>query len=153
MADLVGASVISSPTAVIERPLTGPNPAAALQSSPAPTGVCEFLDWDSKFFGIRIARVAGHRLDAERVTEIARAVRDQSINCVYFLAEPERETIRLAEQHGFQLINVRVTLAARLLSTHAGTWRDDGIREAAPAHIPPLGEIAAGSHTDSRFYQ
>ena len=153
MADLARVSVISSPAAVSERPRTGPSPAGAPQSAPATTGVCEFLDWDSKFFGIRIARVAGHRLDAERVTEIARAVRDQSINCVYFLAEPERETIRLAEQHGFQLINVRVTLAARLLSTYAGTWRDDGIREAAPADIPALGEIAARSYTDSRFYQ
>ena len=46
-----------------------------------------------------------------------------------------------------------VTLAARLLSTYAGTWRDDGIREAAPADIPALGEIAARSYTDSRFYQ
>jgi dTDP-4-amino-4,6-dideoxy-D-galactose acyltransferase len=153
VADLAGVSVISSPAAVTERPRTGPSPAGAPQSAPATTSVCQFLDWDSKFFGIRIARVAGHRLDAERVTEIARAVRDQSIKCVYFLAEPERETIRLAEQHGFQLINVRVTLAARLLSTYAGTWRDDGIREAAPADIPALGEIAARSYTDSRFYQ
>ena len=153
MADLVGASVISSATAVMERPRTGPDPAAALQSSPAPTGVCEFLDWDSKFFGIRIARVAGHRLDAERVAEIARAVRDQCINCLYFLAESERDTIRLAERQGFQLINVRVTLAARVLSTYAGTWNDDGVREAAPEDIPALREIAARSYTDSRFYQ
>ena len=85
MADLAGATVSSSQAAVIDRPRTGPDPAAALQSSPATTGVCEFLDWDSKFFGIRIARVTGHRLDAERATEIARAVRDQSIDCLYFL--------------------------------------------------------------------
>jgi hypothetical protein len=78
MADLAGASVISSPAAVIEQPRTGSAPAGALPSPPAATGVCEFLDWDSKFFGIRIARVAGHRLDAERATEIARAVRGQS---------------------------------------------------------------------------
>jgi dTDP-4-amino-4,6-dideoxy-D-galactose acyltransferase len=153
MADLAGVSVISSPAAVIERPGTGSAPNATPQSSPATTGICEFLDWDSKFFGIRIARVAGLRLDAEQVAEIARAVREQSIDCLYFLAEPERDTIQLAELLGFQLINVRVTLAARLLSTYAGTWQDDGIREAAPADIPALREIAGHSYTDSRFYQ
>jgi dTDP-4-amino-4,6-dideoxy-D-galactose acyltransferase len=153
MADLAGASVISPPAAVIERPRIGSAPNATPQSSPANTGICEFLDWDSKFFGIRIARVAGLRLDAERVAEIARAVREQSIDCLYFLAEPERDTIQLAELQGFQLINVRVTLAARLLSTYAGTWHDDGIREAAPADIPALREIAGHSYTDSRFYQ
>ncbi len=153
MADLAGVPVIPSPAAVIEGPCTGSASNATLQSSPATTGICEFLDWDSKFFGIRIARVAGLRLDAERVAEIARAVREQSIDCLYFLAEPERDTIQLAELQGFQLINVHVTLAARLLSTYAGTWQDDGIREAAPADIPALREIAGHSYTDSRFYQ
>lgn len=153
MADLAGTSVISSPAAVIELPRTCSASPAVPQSSPHKTGICEFLEWDSKFFGIRIARVAGHRLDAVRVSEIARAVRDQSIDCLYFLAEPERDTIRLAERQGFQLINVRVTLAARLLNTYAGTWQDDGVREAVPADIPALREIAGRSYTDSRFYQ
>jgi dTDP-4-amino-4,6-dideoxy-D-galactose acyltransferase len=153
MADLTGAPVISSQAAVAERPRTGPAPAHVRQNSPTPTSICEFLEWDSKFFGIRIARVTGHRLDAERSAEIALAVRDQSIDCLYFLAEQERETIQFAELQGFQLINVRVTLAARLLNTYAGTWNDDGIREAAPADIPALREIAGRSYTDSRFYQ
>src|SRR5689334_2207662 len=103
MADLTGASVISPPPAVNERPRTGLAPTAALQTSPAPGSICEFLEWDSKFFGMRIARVAGLRLDMERVGEIARAVREQSIDCLYFLAEPERETIQIAELQGFQL--------------------------------------------------
>jgi len=153
MADLTGAPVISSPAAVAERPRTGPASAPAPQKSSAPTSICEFLEWDSKFFGIRIARVAGHRLDGERTAEIALAVHDQSIDCLYFLADQERETIQLAELQGFQLINVRVTLAARLLNIYAGTWNDDGIREAVPADIPALREIAGHSYTDSRFYQ
>lgn len=153
MADSNGAPVNSGRTAVVERPHTGAVPFSARQNSPTETGVCEFLDWDSKFFGIRIARVTGHRLDVERTAEIALALRDQSIDCLYFLADQERETIQLAELQGFQLMNVRVTLAARLLNTYAGTWNDDGIREAAPADIPALREIAGRSYTDSRFYQ
>ena len=151
MADLTGASVISPPAAVAERPRTVP--ASAPQKTSTPTSICEFLEWDSKFFGIRIARVAGHRLDTERTAEIALALSDRSIDCLYFLADQERETIQLAELQGFQLINVRVTLAARLLNTYAGTWNDDGVRESAPADIPALREIAGRSYTDSRFYQ
>lgn len=150
MADLAGTPVNSPTVAVIEGPHAGSVPDGAPLNT---TGVCEFLDWDSKFFGLRIARVNGHRLDEERVVEIARVVCDQSIDCLYFLAEPERATIRLAEEHGFQLINVRVTLAARVLTTYAGTWNDDGVREAAPADIPVLREIASRSYTNSRFYQ
>jgi len=153
MADLTSTPVISPPTAVAERPPSGVASAPAPQKCPTATGVCEFLDWDSKFFGIRIARVTGHRLDVERTAEIALALRDQSIDCLYFLADQERETIQLAELQGFQLMNVRVTLAARLVNTYAGTWNDDGIREAAPADIPALREIAGRSYTDSRFYQ
>ncbi len=134
-----------------------PRVAAARTSDPAssssPAGACEFLDWDSKFFRMRIARVAGHRLNAERAAEIVRSTREQSIDCLYFLADPEPETIRLAEQHGFQLISVRVTLAARLVSTYAGTWDDDGVREAAPGDVPAMREIAGRSYTGSRFYQ
>ncbi|HXI39476.1 MAG TPA: GNAT family N-acetyltransferase [Bryobacteraceae bacterium] len=153
MADLTGAPVISSPAAVAERPRTGPASAPAPQKSSAPTSICEFLEWDSKFFGIRIARVTGHRLDGDRTAEIALTVHDQSIDCLYFLADQEKETIQLAELQGFQLINVRVTLAARLLNMYAGTWNDDGIREAVPADIPALREIAGRSYNDSRFYQ
>jgi dTDP-4-amino-4,6-dideoxy-D-galactose acyltransferase len=153
MADLTGVSVISPPAAAVERSRTGPASTPASQKFSTSTSVCEFLEWDSKFFGIRIARVAGHRLDEERTAEIALASRDQSLDCIYFLAEPERETVQLAELQGFQLINIRVTLAARLLNTYAGTWNDDGIREAAPEDIPALREIAGHSCTDSRFYQ
>ncbi len=153
MADSTGTPVISSPAAVVERPRTGAVPTHARQNSPTTTGACELLDWDSKFFGIRIARVTGHHLDVARVAEIDRVVRDQSLDCLYFLADQGRETIQLAEMQGFQLINLRVTLAARLLNTYAGTWNDDGVREAAPEDIPALREIAGHNYTDSRFYQ
>jgi dTDP-4-amino-4,6-dideoxy-D-galactose acyltransferase len=121
--------------------------------SAAAETVFESLDWDSRFFGVRIARATGHQLNLERAAAIIDEVRAQSIDCLYFLAHPERHTIRLAEQHGFDLVDVRVTLAARILSTYAGTWQDDGVREAEPADIPALRELASRSHTDSRFYQ
>ena len=154
MADIAGATVDTAlPTAALPRSRVAVIRSSDTSSSPTQTGVFEFLDWDSKFFRIRIARATGHRLNTERVAEIVRSTREQAVDCLYFLADPEPETIHLAEQHGFQLINVRVTLAARLLNTYAGTWNDDGVREAAPADIPALREIAGRSYTNSRFYQ
>src|SRR5215467_9753788 len=45
------------------------------------------------------------------------------------------------------------TCALPILSNDAGTWQDDGVREAAPADIPALHEIAGQGHTDSGFYR
>jgi dTDP-4-amino-4,6-dideoxy-D-galactose acyltransferase len=124
--------------------------AEAVSCTPA---ACEILDWDSKFFGVRIARVIGHRMDREKAAEVLRAVREESIHCVYFLADPEPATTQIAERSGFHLVDVRVTLAARLLSSHGGLWQGDGVREVDVADIPTIREIAARSHTDSRFYR
>jgi dTDP-4-amino-4,6-dideoxy-D-galactose acyltransferase len=124
--------------------------AEAVTCTPA---ACEILDWDSKFFGTRIARVLGHRVDRHKIAEILRAVREESIQCVYFLADPEPGTLRIAENNGFRLVDVRVTLAARLLPSHGGTWEGQGVREVEVADMPVIREIAAQSHTDSRFYR
>lgn len=124
--------------------------AAAVSLTPAS---CEILDWDSKFFGVRIARVIGHQLDRQKAAEIVRAVREDAIQCTYFLASPDPATVRIAERTGFQLVDVRVTLAARLLPSHGGTWQDHGVREVDAADIPVIREIAAHSHMDSRFYR
>jgi len=117
------------------------------------TPVLDILDWDSKLFGVRIARVTGHELDQQKTAAIRRAMREESIECAYFLADPEPDTIRTAESNGFQLVDIRVTLAARLLENYTGPWQGDGVRESEHTDIPALREIAAQSHTDTRFYR
>ena len=124
--------------------------AEAVSCTPA---ACEILDWDSKFFGVRIARVIGHRMDRQKIAEVLRVVREEAIHCVYFLADPEPATTQIAECNGFQLVDMRVTLGARLLSSHGGMWQEDGVREVEVADIPAIREIATHSHTDSRFYR
>lgn len=124
--------------------------AAAVSLTPAS---CEILDWDSKFFGLRIARVIGHRMDRQKAAEVLRSAREDAIQCIYFLANPEPATVRIAERTGFNLVDVRITLAARLLTSHGGMWQEDGVREVDAADIPLVREIAAQSHTDSRFHR
>jgi dTDP-4-amino-4,6-dideoxy-D-galactose acyltransferase len=124
--------------------------AEAVSCTPA---ACEILDWDSKFFGVRIARVIGHRMDPQKIAEVLRAVREESIQCVYFLAGTEPASTRIAERNGFHLVDVRLTMAARLLTSHGGMWQGDDVREVDAADMPAIREISTRSHTDSRFHR
>lgn len=112
---------------------------------------CEFLAWDSQFFGLRIARLTEPRLTPGGVASALRWCRTNQIGCLYFLADSDdAETVRLAQVNAFQLVDIRLTLERRLGS---------GIASPAPAVRPFQAADAAGlraiarvSHRDSRFY-
>ena len=73
---------------------------------------CEFLPWDSEFFGVRIGRVRGCRLTSESAAEVCAWVNAHAIDCLYFVADPaDSATLRLAPRFAFDLIDLRVTLA------------------------------------------
>jgi dTDP-4-amino-4,6-dideoxy-D-galactose acyltransferase len=115
--------------------------------------VCQFLEWDSGFFGVKIARVTGHRLSPERAAEVLHWAEDHRIDCLYFLAETDQATVRVAEDHQFRLTDIRVTLEAQLAAGgESERWQEDSVRAAAPEDIPLLRAIAGCCHTDSRFY-
>jgi dTDP-4-amino-4,6-dideoxy-D-galactose acyltransferase len=102
---------------------------------------CERLDWDSEFFGRRIARVRS----LAGALEWAAAER---IDCLYFLADPDPESIAAAEASGFRLVDIRVTLERPL---GEAPERPTGIRPARPEDIPALRAIAARAHHGGRF--
>ena len=114
--------------------------------------LCTFLDWDTEFFGFRVGRVNIPRLDPENVTRILAWCRDQRIRSLYFLADcGDRDTIRLAEKHGFYLVDLRVTLEF--------SFEKAGERGAAPAYrfalpedAPILKAVARTAYRDTRFY-
>jgi dTDP-4-amino-4,6-dideoxy-D-galactose acyltransferase len=115
--------------------------------------VCEFLEWDSEFFGRRIARVRGSCLTEELVGEIDTWCRVNKIDCVYFLASAtDRQTARLAQENLFRLVDVRVTLELRIASVQGKRCASFNIRDACEIDIPALRNLARNSHRDSRFY-
>jgi ribosomal protein S18 acetylase RimI-like enzyme len=130
--------------------------------------VCEPLAWDSEFFGRPIARVAGDRLDPGRVAEVLAWCGERAIAGLYFLAAADDpETARLAEDAGFRLVDVRLTLARALGPPPAGddlaaAGRDApgaapaggpvAIRPTTAADLPALLPIARAAHRDSRFF-
>lgn len=116
---------------------------------------CRFLEWDSEFFGRRIARLDGGRLTAARLQAASPWWQDHKIECVYFLAESgDPPTVSLAEDHGFRFVDVRMTLTHTLLSVPLVPTPPLGvqIRPYAPSDIGELRAIASRSHRDSRFY-
>jgi len=118
---------------------------------------CKFLDWDSEFFGYRIARFTGARLTPDLMDAVTDWCRSESIDCLYFLADSDDPpTIWLAEEHRFRLVEVRYTLERKLSDwdpdTRPRDVKDVLIREARNEDIPIIQEIASTSYVDSRFY-
>lgn len=113
------------------------------------TDVCSHLEWDSNFFGYRIARVNVPTLTPERVDQLAAWCRAERVDCLYFLADADDiQTSRLAEQHRLCFVDVRMTLTASVTARHT----DRSIRECLPDDISILKSIARANHRASRFY-
>jgi GNAT superfamily N-acetyltransferase len=120
------------------------------------TEPCRTLAWDSEFFGISIAAVTGASLTAERADAIDRWATDRRVRCLYFFADPaDPETIRLAEQRGYALADVRMTYAAPVREWHAEVSASSlaAIRPATAEDLEALKTIARSAHRNTRFYR
>ena len=111
---------------------------------------CEFLEWDSAFFGFPVARLRSHLLNAELGERCLQWCLRHGIRCLYFLAAcDDIETTDTAARFGFRLVDIRMTLehdlrGARRSSSH--------VRPCRETDMEMLKAIAAHSHRDSRFY-
>lgn len=118
-------------------------------------GFCQFLEWDSRFFGRRVARLTLPRLTPAVVPAVSAWCQANQIACLYFLADADHgETTQLAGDHGFQLVDVRITLEHVALAGFAASGEavEEGLRPFAARDLPALRELAGRSHGDSRFF-
>ncbi len=114
---------------------------------------CQFLEWDSAFFGYRIARVNGSRLTPESMGAIEAWCAERRIDCLYFLsASDDLTTTSLAERHHFHMVDIRVTLSASLKPETHEQKTYQGIRLNEPDDLPALKRIARESFVHTRFY-
>ncbi len=110
------------------------------------------LDWDSLFFGRRIATIVGAPRDADDLTAVIAAANAQGVECVYLLSDLEDlAAIRAIESAGARLVDVRMTFERGLAALGQPGARE-GIRTAEPVDVPALRALAATSHGSSRFY-
>ena len=127
--------------------------AEAVAAPDTATAPCRYLEWDSTFFGHRIARVTNSRLNPERAADVERWCATHRIACVYLLADPEDlATVRTAADCGFRVVDVRVTLAVDQPATLRTLEPDALVRVWIPTDVPSLRAIARRSHRGTRFY-
>jgi len=128
----------------------------ALQSMPAPDlqEPCQWLEWDSAFFGLRVARATIQQLDAQAAAQIEEWCQARRIDCLYFLAEAaDGPTVRALENHSYRLVDIRLTLRRQLDKPVVLQTRPDiSLAPAVPADVAALRHIARASHSDTRFY-
>ncbi len=115
-------------------------------------GRLRLLEWDTEFFGRRIASVTAPGLDAGDLAACVEEARAQRIECVYILSDIEAHAaIRAAERAGATLVDVRMTFERDLGGLEAAP-DDDGVRPSRPTDVSALRALAARSHGSSRFY-
>jgi dTDP-4-amino-4,6-dideoxy-D-galactose acyltransferase len=119
---------------------------------------CAILDWDTQFFGFRIARVNGHTLTPEIIQDLDGFCLQNQVQCLYFLSTiHEPTTTFLAEKNGFKWVDIRLTFE-KMISGNSDLRTDDvsnksfTIRLARKKDIAALVEISRNSYIDSRFY-
>jgi ribosomal protein S18 acetylase RimI-like enzyme len=101
-------------------------------------------------FGLSVARFDSTRLVESAVAEMQYWLEIDPMDCIYFLAEPEPQTMRLAARCGFRFVDSRVTLEAPI-SDPLGTT-SPRIRTALANDLAALRRIAGESHHNTRFY-
>lgn len=110
------------------------------------------LDWDSEFFGLRIAHLQPAAIAAANLAETEAWCRREGVQCAYLLAEAgDQGTHDAAAGCGFRLVDVRVKLAAEV-GAEPDTAPVAGVRLVSAGDIEQLKAIARDSHVDSRFY-
>jgi dTDP-4-amino-4,6-dideoxy-D-galactose acyltransferase len=113
--------------------------------------ICKMLDWDTEFFGARIAKVEGVHLTDESVVQVLQWSRDHKVACLYFLCAPDDDrSVEIAEQNGFHLVDVRMELSWRLQAVTNDSKIE--VRRFQPSDLPQLQEIASGAYESTRFY-
>jgi ribosomal protein S18 acetylase RimI-like enzyme len=118
-----------------------------------PIAGCEFLEWDTAFFGIRIGRLVTPRLTAPMLDEAARWSAAERIDCLYVLSDAGDAAERaLAAANGLRHVDIRVTARKAPLSALAAEPVDPRLRAATAADVPQLRRIAAESHRETRFH-
>jgi dTDP-4-amino-4,6-dideoxy-D-galactose acyltransferase len=134
------------------------------------SAACEVLEWDSAFFGRRIARYRRPRCLAADVDALLIECAAMSVDCAYVLVDvADTDSSAALQRAGAYFADVRVTFGTSLEGAApsvrgAARRADDGrgrrsgegkacaVRLATENDVAALTRIASSSHRDTRFY-
>ena len=119
----------------------------------ATPNVPRLLEWDSEFFGLRIASLSALALGEGAWRSALDWAGKERIDCLYLLSESDDSTSRrLFEHSGAALVDLRVTLARDTGPMFKVKPCSATLRAANANDVSALRAIASRAHTDSRFY-
>ena len=111
-----------------------------------------YLDWDSEFWGLGIARLEAAAVREHTTAEIAAWCRAHAIECVYLLLDEDDAATRRRAEDGFlRQVDLRVTLRRPGAGRPGRGCAPTDIRPSRPADVPHLRAIAKVSHRLTRF--
>ncbi len=112
---------------------------------------CRILEWDSEFFGSSIATLVPGPLTEEGLARVVEWCRAERVDCLYALSNSDDAGgIHLLEDAGARVVDVRMTFDVTF--DHAPRFVAQSARVSREEDIPALRELAAVSHTNSRFW-
>src|SRR5947209_15818243 len=96
----------------------------------------QLLEWDTEFWGVRIARADGPHVDGW--------ARENGVVCAYLLvAAADAASAHDAEERGFRVMDVRVELEAPAVPGEAA------VRPHREGDVDRLATVARSSHADT----
>ncbi len=121
---------------------------------PAAAGLWRPVEWDESLFGLRTARIVPTALSREQAATILPEVRAWGAGVVHLLLESDDDTsVKVAEEHRFHLVDVRVTLRWRAAEVpHSGS-AGVSVRQGVSEDFGALEATARQSYHKSRYYQ
>ena len=112
---------------------------------------CKLLEWDTEFFGRRIASLGPGALTEDGLTRVVEWCRAQRIDCLYALSDSnDARGIHLLEDAGARVVDVRMTFERSIEKPIAAG--SSSARASREEDIPVLRQLAGMSHTNSRFW-
>lgn len=119
--------------------------------------ICDILDWDTAFFGIRIARLNPSRLTKPILQQALQWCQENKIECLYFLADSDcYETVHLAKQADFTIADIRMLferdLADFTFEEHPEAIPGISIRYSQLSDLPHLKRLTSKLYHHSRFF-
>ncbi len=110
------------------------------------------LEWDTAFFGRRIAALTAPPRDEADLAQTIDRARAAGIECIYVLSDVgEQAAIGALSRRGARLVDVRMTFD-RATRAEKPPSEHPSVRRARPEDVPALRELARASHGSSRFY-
>ncbi len=110
-------------------------------------------EWETAFFGVSTARITVPRINAADLNWVLTECHIRGVRVVHYLADANDDaSIRAAEQAGFHLVDVRMTLEWNALTEPATTQTELVVRTYRVGDLPWLEAIARTSFWQTRYY-